>query len=148
MKTATVKQVQGHGENNGYYKWEVWLDDDYSGFMFGKKSTCFVNTGDVVEYEREEYKGGIPKVSVRNKVKAAAAVHDDSRQKYNDIQEKRLTFDESKQILIIRQSCLKAAVDWGQTSDLAKLLHTADAMVKYCTTGELPEIKKTDDLPF
>ena len=148
MKTATVKQVQGHGENNGYYKWEVALDDGYAGFMFGKKPDCFVSTGEVIEYEAGEYKGGIPKISVTRKVKAASVVHDDTRQKSVEIQEKRLQMDDSKQIMITRQSSLKSAVEWRPSLDLQSLLKVADIMTNYCMTGQIPENMPSDELPF
>ena len=151
MKTATVKKVQGNGDSNGFYCFEVDLDNGDSGQMWGKKPECFVNPGDVIKYDMGKTKSGHDKINVSEKVKGAAAVHDQTREKSVEIQAKRLDFDQDKQVLIIRQSSLKAAIEWRPSVDISKLLQIADIFTNYCLTGEKPEIsepQKGDDLPF
>jgi hypothetical protein len=148
MKTATVKKVQGNGDFNGFYCFEVDLDNGESGQMWGKKPECFVNPGDVVKYEMSKTKSGHDKINVSEKVKGAAQVHDQTREKSVEIQAKRLDFDQDKQVLIIRQSSLKAAIEWRPSAEIENVLKAADIFTNYCLTGEHPKVENPDDLPF
>jgi hypothetical protein len=155
MKTAKVAQVQAGGKSGDYNFFEYKLDNGYSGSAAQKADKPYANIGDVIEYEEEKFKNGSPKIVIKKKIAGPSvnmeAEKVDTQKKNLQIQEQRLDLDKDKQVLIIRQSSIKSAVDFlhektGVT--WMEVLEHADIFTHYVMTGTIPDVTGLEKPPF
>jgi hypothetical protein len=155
MKTARIIQVQSNGKSGDWFIYEYKLDDGFSGISYSKSETAYALIGDIVTYETAKDKKGNDKIIIKEK-KVGPSVNleaekVDVQKKNLDVNNQRLDFDKDKQILIIRQSSIKSAVDFlsqksGQT--WIEILEHADIFTNYVLTGKIPDVTELDKLPF
>src|SRR3990167_4782957 len=155
MKTGKVVQVQAGGKSGDYNFFEYKLYNGYSGSAAQKADKPYANPGDVIEYEEEKFKNGSPKIAIKKKIAGPSvnveAEKVDTQKKNLQIQEQRLDLDKDKQVLIIRQSSIKSAVDFlHEKSGVTwmEVLEHADIFTSYVMTGNIPDVTGLQDPPF
>lgn len=156
-KKSIVKNVQGNGGGPGsfmdLYKFEVTMEDGTTGNMFKKTDNPFIEIGQDVHYSIN------PKGTIKI-LPADGSSWDDKKPSgianhYSNVAKSGgpLTRDE----LIVRQTCIKAAVDFCKNNDCSPEEVTANAQIfrdwifTGCCENKAPELtvtNKTDDLPF
>lgn len=154
-KTSKILQVQNDGMVGQWYKFEYHLEDGYTGSAYGKNSKPFGSPGDVIEYDTDVDKQGLPKIRIVKKISGPSVNTEAQRvdaQKANvEVNKGRLDFDKDKQILIIRQSSIKSAVEYCANKDKVDymdVLGIADIFTNYVLTGNHPDPVENDKLPF
>ena len=155
MKTAKITQVQSGNKSGDYNYFEYTLDNGYSGSAAQKASESFGKVGDVIEYEEGKFKNGNNKIEIKKKLVGPSvnvqAEQVANQKKNTEIQGAKLDFDKDKQILIIRQSSIKASVDFLQARTgvtFIEVLSCADVFTNYVLTGKIPDVTELDKLPF
>lgn len=155
MKTAKVTQVQPGGKSGEYNYFEYKLDNGWSGSACGKSDKPYANVGDIIEYEESAFKNGSPKIEIKKKVVGPSVnvqAEQVATQKKNvEIQGAKLDFDKDKQILIIRQSSIKSAVDFlHEKSGVTwmEVLEHADIFTSYVLNGQIPDATGLDKAPY
>ena len=154
VKKSKVKSVQANGTWDGqyglFYKWEVTMENGDSGQYMGKQQeqNKFI-VGQETAYTYDTTKPDFHKIKPFSDFKPSGQ-NNQFTTKVNskggaDVQE-----------MIVRQSSLKAAVEFYTEDDLKELLSIADKMVawvynKECceakANGEMKEVGSTD-MPF
>lgn len=161
QKKGILKAAKAYGQQDSYGNYTFILEfTNGDNGMFGTKQdqigTMGFIIGQEVEYciEKKVSKAGkdyykITKPAAANNFRANAAANTAAKQDaYKEVQEKRLSFDEEKQILIIRQSTLKAAVDYHLAvgeMEHSKIIDTAEFFTNWVLTGKKP-LSETDKL--
>jgi len=155
-KTSKILQVQNNGMAGQWYKFEYHMEDGFVGSAYGKNPKPYGNPEDVIEYDTDVDREGLPKIKIIKKISGPSvnveAQKVDSQKANVQINKGRLDFDKDKQILIIRQSSIKAAVDYivhkVTDSDYTTVLELSDIFTNYVLTGNHPDITDGDKLPF
>ena len=152
-KKSTVKTVQGNGGGPGafmdLYKFEVTLEDGTTANMFKKTDNPFIEVGQEVCYTLNN-KGTIKILPADGSTwedKKAATNY--AKVPTRPTGPSVLTRDE----LIVRQTCIKAAVDFCRNNNCGPEEVTTNAQIfrDWVFTEKLPAVKtngEANDLPF
>ena len=150
IKKSKVKTVQGNGGGPGafmdLYKFEVSMEDGTTGNMFKKTDNPYIEVGQEVHYSIN-HKGTIkilPADGSNWEDKKTTSVH-----AIVPTSSRILTKDE----LIVRQTCIKAAVEFCRSNNCGPEEVTANAQIfrDWIFTGCCTKPKadsNNDDLPF
>ena len=139
MKSSKVTNVQGNGTFKDMHVFEVELENGDMGKIYKKSREAGVDVGQELEYTMNE-KGTIKIVTEYQKNLAAGSV---SSNGVTNTYKK----DDNVQQLIVKQSSLKAAVDFcDDTSTVKDVIKVAQEFVDWVMENKKPD--ENDDLPF
>ena len=141
MKTAKVKNIQQDGKFKELFKFEVELDNGESCSLYKKTENPYIKVGEEVKYTTNDK--GTMKI-----VREAGA-------------QSSYISNSDRELNIVKQSCLKAAVETVKSNDYAAVLEVAEIYTKWVMNStdtpvnkkpekliiENPK-KETTDLPF
>jgi hypothetical protein len=135
IKTSKVKTAQYDGKWQDLHKYTIAFENGDHGTYFSKSDS------------QEKFKAGIETEYKYDELKNRIKVH------YAEPFAKTSgtpTQTNDREIYIIRQSSLKAALEYhasvGRMEE--QLLDTADMFTDYVLTGKKPQTAKNDNLPF
>lgn len=137
MKTAKVKNVQQDGKWKDLYKFEVELDNGETCSLYKKTENPYIKPGDEVNYTTNDK--GTMKI-----------VRDGGAQP-------SYSSNPDRELKIVKQSCLKAAVETIKSTDYTAILEVAEIYTKWVMSSteepaKFTEPKKakkeTTNLPF
>mgnify|MGYP003141801973 FL=1 len=146
MKSSKVTNVQGNGTFKDMHVFEVELENGDMGKIYKKSREAGIDVGQELEYTMNE-KGTIKIVTEYQKNLAAGSV---SSNGVTNTYKK----DDNVQQLIVKQSSLKAAVDFcDDTSTVKDVIKVAQEFVDWVMDNKVPiennsGLNGTDDLPF
>lgn len=150
-KNDVVKSVQSNGtfdfQGKTFYKYEVEMENGDIGEYnsVSATQTNFVE-GVQVDYIYDTSKPKFPKIKPVYNFKASPSRDGN----FNNIQKAQRGDDVQK--MIVKQSCLKAAVECVQRDDADAILRLADVFVDWVMNTEYKAVKRekkeTTDLPF
>lgn len=126
MKTGTIKNIDPNGLWNGLTKYKVTFADGTQYTFFAKGNFKF-DVGETITYEvtNEEYKNAkIPQDQYKKEATQAESITAPNT-KYV-----------SKDHLIIRQTCIKAAAEFNAqraTTDVSNIINDAEIMFNWVT---------------
>ena len=126
MAKSKLTNIQANGTWKEFYKFDLEFEDGITGTIFKKSEDHKLEIGKEYEYSRND-KGSI-KISPQGSSFTTNYTNNDDRQKY-----------------IIRQSMLKAAVDFhsGTSSTTSTIINTAEEFEAWVLTK-----KKPVEVPF
>ncbi len=141
MKEATITQITGNGtwesKYGVLYQFEVTFDDDVILRVNAKTETPPYKVGDKVTYT----------VTKESQYGKAGKIQKESSSGFSN----SAPMSPDRDAKIIRQTCIKASAELykGSKWNAQQVIGTAEMLVQYCLTGEMP-IKKEEDeaLPF
>tara|TARA_R110000744_G_scaffold196593_1_gene315879 strand:+ start:9627 stop:10088 length:462 start_codon:yes stop_codon:yes gene_type:complete len=151
-KKSKVKTVQGNGGGPGafmdLYKYEVSMEDGTTGNMFKKTDNPFIEVGQEVHYT----------VNAKGTIKILPADGSTWEDKKANTEYAKVptsptpTSGLTRDELIVRQTCIKAAVDFCKNANCSPEEVTANAQIfrDWIFTEKLP-VKtngQTNDMPF
>jgi hypothetical protein len=146
-KTSKLTSVQGNGTFNDLYKFELTFEDGTTGMLYRKTNEAKVENGQEYTYTINP-KGTIKIVPPGGSNYAQMPRGNNSNTGI------------SRDELIVRQTCIKAAVDFCKNSECSPERVTENAQIfrdwifrDNCCVSKAPELKVTneatnDDLPF
>ena len=138
VKTSKVESVQGAGTFNDLYKYEVAFEDGTTGNMYKKSDNPYIKAGDEVNYTISD--------------KGTIRIERDNKQAFSGSGFKARQNDPRKELLIVKQVCLKAAVELVKKNDPVAVIENAEIFVKWVMNEqETPKAigkKEPTDLPF
>ena len=150
-KNDVVKSVQANGtfdfQGKTFYKYEVEMENGDVGEYnsISATQTNFVE-GAQVDYIYDTSKPKFPKIKPVYNFKASPSRDGN----FNNIQKAQRGDDVQK--MIVKQSCLKAAVECVQRDDADAILRLADVFVDWVMNTDYKAVKRekkeTTDLPF
>ena len=139
MKTAKITNIQKKpdfitNDNKTLYVFELSLDNGDIGAIFKQKDNAYVEVGQEISYELTER--GTIKIQREN----------------SNFSSNRPAPDNDRQLSIIRQSSLKAAIDLvvHEKIEIHELIKTADSFVDWVQGKKQAEYtnNSTDKAPF
>tara|TARA_R100000781_G_scaffold37026_1_gene26221 strand:+ start:2034 stop:2453 length:420 start_codon:yes stop_codon:yes gene_type:complete len=139
MKTAKITNIQKKpdfitNDNKTLYVFELSLDNGDTGAIFKQKDNAYVEVGQEISYELTER--GTIKIQREN----------------SNFSSNRPAPDNDRQLSIIRQSSLKAAIDLvvHEKIEIHELIKTADSFVDWVQGKKQAEYtnNSTDKAPF
>tara|TARA_R100001443_G_scaffold117440_1_gene142708 strand:+ start:4946 stop:5404 length:459 start_codon:yes stop_codon:yes gene_type:complete len=150
-KNSIVKSVQANGtfefQGKTFYKYEVEMENgDVGEYNSVSANQSHFVEGAQVDYIYDISKPKFPKIKPVYNFKASPSRDGN----FNNIQKAQRGDDVQK--MIVKQSCLKAAVECVQRDDAEAILKLADVFVSWVMNTDYKQVKKnkkeTADLPF
>ena len=129
MKTANIKSVQPSGNFKELFMFEVELDNGDTGNIYKKSINPGLELGQSVTYT----------INDKGTIKIQRDIPNQYTQNVNT---------DDRQELIVKQSCLKAAVEFcDKNCTIEHIIANAEVFYNWVRTGEKPKATK-EDLPF
>jgi len=152
-KSSKLKNVQGNGTFNDLFKFEVEFEDGTNGIIYRKSNEAKVEIGENYNYTINEK--GTVKIIPPGKPYTGSNNYNDNYAKVPTS-----TSGLSRDELIVRQTCIKAAVDFCKNASCSPEEVTANAQIfrdwiftekadiKAEPKNTMIEVGVKDDLPF
>ncbi len=141
MKEAIITQITGNGtwesKYGTLYQFEVTFDDDVLLKVNAKTEKPPYKVGDKVTYN----------VTKETQYGKQGKIQKEGQGAFN----KSAPMSPDRDAKIVRQTCIKASAELykGSKWNVQQVIGTAEMLVQYCLTGEMPLTTKEDEkLPF